>query len=423
MNLNELLKGKKGCICGRDHSCFVKTAVIEKGALLKLPDLTREHKNVLVAADKNTFGVCGGRVLELLISKNVSLCIFDSEKQFLVPDEKAIDTLMHYVKEDTDLIIGIGSGVINDLCKYVSFKKELPYFIVATAPSMDGFVSNVAAMIIKGMKVTYQAHVPQAVIGDVDILKMAPMDMIKSGYGDIIGKLSSLNDWKLGHLLYDEYFCSYIYDLLMGAVNKTVGLSKGLKERSEDSIKALMETLVLSGIAISYNGNSRPASGSEHHLSHYFEIVSLQKNEPYFLHGTDVAYSTVVTAAMREELKAFNNAPGSLAKLDRAEWIKSIREIYKDAGEGVIALQDEMGRYTKDELSLYRKHWDEIIATLSLVPSADEFIKMISTVGLSMDEFYSLYGKEKIEKGKWFAKDLKDRFTFLWIYWKVLYKG
>ena len=88
------------------------------------------------------------------------------------------------------MIVGIGSGVIQDLCKYVSFNKNLPYFIIATAPSMDGYASKGAAMITDNMKVTYNAHVPEVIIGDVDILKNAPMDMIKSGYGDILGKFS-----------------------------------------------------------------------------------------------------------------------------------------------------------------------------------------------------------------------------------------
>lgn len=75
---------------------------------------------------------------------------------------------------------------------------------------MDGYASSGAAMIIGNMKVTYNAHVPEAIIGDVDVLKEAPMEMIQSGYGDIIGKLSCLNDWKLSVVVNDEFFCQYV---------------------------------------------------------------------------------------------------------------------------------------------------------------------------------------------------------------------
>ena len=94
------------------------------------------------------------------------------------------------------MIIGIGLGVIQDLCKYVSYNAKLPYFIVATAPSMDGYALKGAAMIMGNMKVTYNAHVPEAIIADTEILKDAPMDIIRSGYGDILGKFSCLNAWR-----------------------------------------------------------------------------------------------------------------------------------------------------------------------------------------------------------------------------------
>ena len=122
--------------------------------------------------------------------------------------------------------------------------------------------------------------------------------MIKAGYGDIIGKYSALNDWKLSNLLTGEYICDFIYDLTYDCILKVRSLAKGLLTQDEESVKALMEALVLVGIAMAFAGSSRPASGSEHHLSHYFEITGIVNGEEYFPHGIDVAYSTVVTAAV-----------------------------------------------------------------------------------------------------------------------------
>ena len=102
-------------------------------------------------------------------------------KDALVPDEEAIRTLSDHLPEGTDLILGIGSGVINDLCKYTAWKQGLDCGIVATAPSMDGYASSGAAMIIGGMKVTYTAQPPKYILADIDIVRNAPMDMIRSG--------------------------------------------------------------------------------------------------------------------------------------------------------------------------------------------------------------------------------------------------
>ena len=137
----------------------------------------------------------------------------------LVPDERAVSELEAALTEETDLIVGVGSGVINDLCKYVSWKRGLQYVIVATAPSMDGYASSGAAMITDGMKVTYTTHPPMMIFGDTDVLRHAPEDMIRSGYGDIIGKYSSLNDWQLSHVLNGEHLCREIYDLVLAVTD------------------------------------------------------------------------------------------------------------------------------------------------------------------------------------------------------------
>ena len=194
MNISELLKGR-ACDCGKSHICNIGNVVIEEGAINEIYDLAAAYERIILVADKNTYDVCGRKAAELLKEKLQDRLVFEDD--LLIPDETAVEKLNSVISDTTDLIFGVGSGVIQDLCKYVSFKRGLPYYVAATAPSMDGYASTGAAMIMRNMKVTYNAHVPQAIIADVDILKNAPMEMIQSGYGDIIGKLSCLNDWRL----------------------------------------------------------------------------------------------------------------------------------------------------------------------------------------------------------------------------------
>lgn len=371
-------------------------AVIKKGAVNELEALCQKYSEVLYVADKNTYAAFGRIIKDILI--------FDVP---LIPNEASIAKLSAAVGESTQLIVGIGSGVINDLCKYVSFKYNIPYFIFATAPSMDGYASGVAAMIINDMKITYQAHTPEVIIADTDILKNAPMDMICAGYGDVVGKFSALNDWELSHLVTGEKIDYEIYDEVESAINKVTALRYDLIKRSEESIYALMDALVMVGNAMKKAGNSRPASGSEHHLSHFFEITGLIDNTPYLPHGIDVAYSTVITARLRENLLSGYKKP----IFEKAFWIERVKEIYKKAADGVIKLQSELKFH---EMNI-NTPWAEIERVLKKHPSADEIYSLIQPVGYEMNDFIKLYGEKRITDAVYYAKDLKDRYTMLWL--------
>ena len=296
MEINELLKGVD-CACGRHHSCPIQHVLIGSGVITGLKDITKQYDSILLVADENTVAAAGAATEAALTGKRVRKVIFSGET-VLIPNEDAIAKVNENMA-GIDLIVGIGSGVIQDLCKYVSFFSGVPYYVVATAPSMDGYTSTGAAMILEGMKVTVSAKVPEAIIADTGVLKDAPMEMIRAGYGDIVGKYSALNDWRLSHVVNGEYLCPYIYDLTMEMVEKTLQLADGLVKREEESVGVLMEALVAVGIAMSFAGSSRPASGSEHHLSHFFEITGIVRGEEYFPHGIDVAYSTFITAGLR----------------------------------------------------------------------------------------------------------------------------
>lgn len=194
MDINKLLEGRK-CGCGEMHTCDIDYVYIENGAISHLKEICENYNNALIVADENTFSAAGDKTVLALCDKHIEKVVFTGEK-VLEPDEKAIATVTEKL-DGIDVIIGIGSGVIQDLCKYVSFFNNIPYMVVATAPSMDGYASDGAAMITGGMKVTYKAGLPRAIIADTEVLCNAPIDMIKAGYGDIIGKFSALNDWKL----------------------------------------------------------------------------------------------------------------------------------------------------------------------------------------------------------------------------------
>ena len=419
-DVTALLGEKTDCPCGVTHSCEIEKVLIRRGALSELPAMCRDYKNILLVDDENTRRVAGAKVAALLEGS------LESEYTFvdplLVPNESAVERLGAALSEKTDLIIGVGSGVINDLCKYVANGKSLPYYIVATAPSMDGYASKGAAMLFDGMKITTNARVPRAIIADTEVISEAPIEMLRAGYGDIIGKYSCLNDWRLGRVVTGEPLCEFIYNLTLDTVRAVAGMGERINSRDPESVAALMRALVLVGIAMAYMGNSRPASGSEHHLSHYFEVTGLLRSEPYLPHGIDVAYSTYVTAILRKELISIVTPTPCCKNYEK--WESEIRRVYyseekPETAEGIVSLQKKLGWIYIDRAPVYLEKWDEIKAILSDSPTPEEILGMLHSVGLSLDEFKATYSKEKLLDAILFAKDLKDRFTVLWPYSEI----
>lgn len=412
MDIQALHRSFENCACGRVHSCPVDFVKIGHGAIEKIAEVCKDYKKILLVSDENTYEACGEAVADLLAEKVENNLVLKSDGKVVIPDEEKISEIEAAITEETDFVVGVGSGVINDLCKYVSFKNNLQYCIVATAPSMDGYASVGSALILEGMKVTLNACPPVAIIADTEVLKDAPFDMIQAGYGDIIGKFSCLNDWKLSTLINGEYFCEAVYNLTEDCTKRVVKMADGIVSRDEDTIGSLMEALVTVGVAMSYVGNSRPASGSEHHLSHFFEITGILDNKEYFAHGLDVAFSAVETAKIRKEVASKTPCHNAFA---RDEWESEIRRIYSTSADGVIALQDKLGWYMRNDEKVVFEKWEEIRAVLKEAPSPSEFLEMLSKVGLDFADFKKLYGEEKIKDARRYAKDLKDRYTVLWL--------
>ena len=415
MDINQLLRGVF-CTCGAHHTCDIESVYIERGAIRRLTELAAPYASILLVADENTYAAAGAKTEAALEGKIAARVIFG--KEILIPDERATERVLESLG-NAALIVGIGSGVIQDLCKYASKLTAVPYMVVATAPSMDGYASTGAAMILGGMKETVSAGLPRAIVADTEVLKNAPMPMLRAGFGDIVGKYSSLCDWKLSAAVNNERFCSYIYDTTHEMVERVIGMAKGITARDEDSIGALMEALIIVGILMSFIGNSRPASGSEHHLSHFFEISGIVKNLPYLTHGIDVAYSTVVTARIREKLCA-RPFPDRLFRESASETEKKLIAAYDEkVAKGCIALQKKVGAYERNLVPIYKEKEEEIKRILAEAPRADEILSLLSTVGLDMEEFNTLYGDARIAEAVRHAKDLKDRYTVLWLYYDL----
>lgn len=418
MSFFEKIGIKQKCGCGREHLCPIDYIKISEGAIDELSHIAEKYTKILVVADENTYAVAGDKVVKALSGKKAEKMIFGSE--LLVPNEDAINKIEKKLTSDVELVVGIGSGVINDLCKYTSFRANIPYVIVATAPSMDGYASVGCALILDGLKVTLNGRVPMAILADTEVLVTAPLDMILSGYGDIIGKYSCLSDWRLSALVNGEYLCEDVWQATMREVEKTRALSDKITLKDKAAVGSLMESLVAVGVLMAYVGNSRPASGSEHHFSHYFEITGIISGKKYLPHGIDVFYSAAETAKLREKLLSLDAVPEK-SSYDKAARVKDTKRIYGELADETLALQKKVGFYDgiDKRLSVYREKWDEIRSLLSKAPSFSEMEKILSDVRMNYSDFVDFYGIDRINDGILYAKDTKDRYTVLWMYYDI----
>ncbi|AJH01652.1 L-arabinose utilization protein [Clostridium beijerinckii] len=424
LKIKDFLKSGLKCTCGKEHTIGLERVLIEKDAIKKLPNILKDlgFKKALVIADKNTYKAAGNLVQAVLKEDkfNYKEFIFETEDD-LVPDENAVGRLFMQYDKDVDVILTIGSGTLNDLGKFISYRLGISSVIVATAPSMDGFASNGSALIVDNLKTTYEVDVPEAIIGDVNILKDAPMEMILAGFGDIVGKYSALNDWKLSKIINKEYYCDVTVKMVDDSIQKCMDNSEKMVNRDETAIKNLMEALVLTGIAMSFVGNSRPASGSEHHLAHYLEMMFLFEGKKAVLHGTKVGISTIITTKLREILSEyeinFDEVIKKVKLFDQNQWEENIKRFYGKAAPGIIQLAAKDKRNSiesrLERINSIRENFNEIRSVISNIPSSDEIKVILKKVGAAVEPEDVGIGMQTMLDAIVMAKEVRTRYSIL----------
>ncbi|MBO4326527.1 MAG: sn-glycerol-1-phosphate dehydrogenase [Clostridia bacterium] len=321
------------CPCGKHHSIDLNRIITGSGVLSKLPaELEKfKDKKIMIVADPNTVKIGGNKVKELLDGSgyDTELLVLDTpDYPILLPDERTVGALLIHTSPEVGLIIGVGSGTINDLCKFVSFKMKLPFVIVGTAPSMDGYASFMAPLIVDRQKITYPAQYPYIIVTDTDLLNTAPLIMKKAGYGDVIGKFTALADWRLAHKVKGDHYCDITAELVQNAVDECVANQDAYFRGEPEAVLKMNDTLLLTGVSIGLIGYTRPASGSEHHLSHYWELDGIARGVEHPLHGNSVGLGSIASAEVYKIMRKRFEVVDSVNPPDP----DMLREIYARAG-------------------------------------------------------------------------------------------
>ena len=435
MAVNDYIKNKPyRCSCGKTHTADIDEIIIEKGALNKLPDvlgrivirgetLDKNKHGIFMLADENTYAAAGKKAEELITGRGFKL-----NKLILrgavIPDEITIFDVLYAVGANDKLLVAAGSGTINDICRFLSFKLDKPYISVATAPSMDGFASIVSPVVIKKLKISPPSATPRAIIGDTDVLKKAPSHLIAAGLGDILGKYNALCDWKISSMITGEDYCPEIASMVESATKKCEESAAGLSGRDEASIALLMEALTLTGIAMCFWKFSRPASSAEHHIAHFWEMSLMFENKEAALHGAKVGVASVAAAFLHKKLSEsaadFDKAMTAAASFDFGAWSQNARKIFKNGADDIID-QEETARVNAPENRIKRiralkTHWPEVVEIINYyTPSVARLKELLTLARGPVSPSEINVSRETALKGLLYAKDARVIYSVLQI--------
>ena len=372
-SLAELIdKNGHACSCGRHHRVEIDYLSIRSGAVEEIPQALAAigGKRPFILCDRNTKAAAWSRVESVLRDAGIEHALFCLPHDHVEPNEATVGAVTMAFDPSCDCIMGIGSGVINDCCKVLSHAVGKKMMIVGTAPSMDGYASNSSSMIREGCKCTLMNTAPHAILCDVDIIKDAPMRMLHAGLGDMLAKYVAQCEWRISAMVIGEYYCENVASLMRASLKKIVEYAPGLSRRDPAAVQATLEGLVLSGIAMSYAGISRPASGLEHYFSHLWEMMALERGRPFELHGIQVGVGTLKVLKLYDVIRTMRpdreKAEAFIRNFDNEKWESEVRRILGSAGETIIE-QEHTSFHNNDaaehavRLEKIIAHWDDIL--------------------------------------------------------------
>ena len=367
-----------------------RSCVVGGGVLSSVPAVFREQfpdaSRALVVADPRTWGVAGEAVATLLGGVGVAV-----DRHVIEPGGALFHSEYRYVEEVKAAIahgtvpVAVGSGTVNDIVKCAAGECGVPYMVVCTAASVDGYSSYGAAIVSpNGVKETYDCPAPRAIVADVDVLLTAPREMAAFGFADLMAKSPAGAEWilasEVGMEKWDDIAWHMVQDSLPDALGDAEGVARGDRTATEKLAKGLM----LGGFAMQRMSSSRPASGAEHRFSHILDMTHHTFNGRSCSHGEQVGVFTLYTTRFIEALLDFDMSALDVERCvaDWPEWNAGGRALAVETFAGTdfpdLGVKEAVGKWqTKDELRTMLAHvkdrWPEIVSRIraQIVPSAE----------------------------------------------------
>jgi len=394
--------------------------------MARMADYARRGRaGTLVVMDANTRAAAGAAVSSALRTAEVPCreLVFEQREGLLPgPDEVAtvraeLATARAELASDV-LPVAVGSGVITDIVRHAAHLSQRDFISVPTAASMDGYASAVAAMQVDGVKVTFSARAPLAIFADPAVIARAPAELTRAGLGDLLAKATAGVDWLAAHLLLGEPYSESVAARVLEPLTFAVENAVRVMGRDSGAAESLLSGLVQSGVAMAMIGNSRPASGAEHHASHFWDLLAARGLRSHAPHGLQVGYATRFT--MRMQRIAFGGgitqlrSPLSPSDPDDAgarRWLGDPMpaEIVAAMRHKRRALDASAGRWPRDAF-----HWAQIRERLApCLARFDAVERALTEAGIPAESGYLDLDRQTLRATFRYASRLRARYTVI----------
>lgn len=249
-----------------------------------------DHRHVAVFISQGLVASLGDRVASSLADHAVEVV---TRVEIEDNDLESAARLFVEVPAGTSAVVGVGGGKALDMAKYIAFLSRLPYYAVPTSLSNDGFCSPRSSLTVRGKRRSLAATLPRGVIVDTAVCREAPSILSLSGVGDLVAKFTAVRDWKLSFRETGEAVDDFAALLSDGSIHAF----RSHPTLDLEGLRLLAMGLLLNGIAMEVAGSSRPASGSEHLISHALDALSTRPR----LHGLQVGVASYLMSLLQEE--------------------------------------------------------------------------------------------------------------------------
>jgi glycerol-1-phosphate dehydrogenase [NAD(P)+] len=381
---------------------------------------TQKQDNFMLVADQNTYRVLGRAVESAIQARGWDIKSVVFEAPEVTPDETFIVQVLMEADQTERTYLAVGSGTVTDITRFASHRTRRPFISVPTAPSVDGFTSPSASLVIGRIKQTVMAQPPLAVIADLPTLAAAPQAMIAAGFGDILGKAIALADWQISHLMLDSTYSPDIAARVRSTLTACIDAVVEIGQASPEGIRKLMFSLFDSGMSMLNFGNSRPAAGAEHYMSHFIEMKLVREGRPAVLHGAKVGMFSIYAAALYARLRSLDRDTAA-ARLqatpqpDRATDIQRIHEQYGSIADKLVIEQAPFLDMTPNAYARLQQHilerWDQIQAVAAEVPTPQQVTDLLRQAGGATTPAELGLSEEEVEQAVLHSHLFRNRFT------------
>ena len=362
-----------------------RAAAKELVAFCTRRDLTR----FLLVADERTYRALGASIEAAMQAQGFDVVTAVLTGAEIIADERHILQVLLRADQHERTYLAVGSGTITDIARFTSHRARNAFISLPTAPSVDGFTSIGAPLVLGGLKQTVICHGPAAVFADLPTLASAPLPLIASGFGDMMGKLVSLADWKLGHVLWDEPYDEQIAQRARKSALDCARHAQEVGSASQRGVRTLIEALLESGFCMQEFGSSAPASGTEHHISHFWETKLLLEHRPAIFHGTKVGVGTVLASKWYDMVRGLS--PEQVADRltgarpptpdEQSAAREGIAAVYGPLAEKILRIQSDFLDMSAPAFESLKdriiRRWRDLQEIAEAVPASDQVVEWL----------------------------------------------